>query len=390
MTRRPRDRRPDERCFRFDLSFPKLGIDRVNNSAETRSYDEYQHRKAILKKLAHDGQDEVLRAFQSGQLGMALLVKADREGDLEGPKLLAVLRMRQPLFPTTGREAMLERMARGRTGERYGQSLDALKRKGARWLKPDATIADLQRVDWVQLHNDWNAGPSDWNHLRRAVSRLLSVTLGHKWHPTRLEIIAKIPLGAEEERTSDLTVEQFIDVMNAVPDHARPAYMALVLTGFRYAEYAACKKEHLRPATTTVLPPHAKTKKGRKPVQIAETMWPWIEAGIPAPLGYSWLRKYLVRACLKLGLATKVPNLVKDPTGTKKYYQGPRIHDLRHLHGQLIVDSGLPEWMAQRSLRHATPAMTRRYVERSATGKAADAIAASLEGKGSSSLKRQA
>lgn len=392
MSRRPRDRRPDERCFRFDLTFPKLGIDRINNSADTRSYEEYEHRKAILRKLANDGQDEVLRAFKNGDLAMALLVKADREGELTGAKLLATLRLREPLFLPEGeeRDKRLKRMAPGtETSGRYAQSLDALKRKAGKWLKADATIADLACVDWSALHAAWGAGASDWNHLRRAVSRLLSVTLGHKWHPTRLEIVSKIPTAAEEERVSPITVEQFIELMNEVPDHARPVYMARVLTGFRGKEYEKLDKTHLRPSSTSVMPPHSKTKKGKKPVQIAESMWPWIEAGIPAPLGYNWQRKYFVRACLKLGFATKVPNLVKDPTGKKLFYQGPRLHDLRHLHGQLIVNAGLPEWMAQRSLRHSTAAMTRRYVEQDALTQAADAIASGLEGTGGS-LKRKA
>lgn len=379
--KRRRDRRPDERAFRFDRTFPKLGIDRITNSAGTRSVEEFDRRNAILTKLAEDAQTEVLRAFKAEQLSIEDLVAADREGKLTGTALLAKLALRRPLFPQgDDRKALLARMASGaETRARYGISLVALEKKAGRWLSPTSTIADLERVDWTELAKVWGNSPSDWMHLRRMVSRLLAVTLGHKWHPTRLEVMTKFPTAAEDERESNLTVEQFQNIVNTVPEHSRAAYMALTLTGFRYKEYKRCGKEHLDPARCLVRSPHSKTKKGKKPVKVDERMWPWIEAGIPAPLAYNWLRKYFVRACLSLGYAQRVPNLQKDPTGKRLFYQGPRLHDLRHLHGQLITDAGLPEWMAQRSLRHTNAAMTRRYVTRGALDKAATAIADQLD-----------
>lgn len=383
MTRR-RDRRPDERPFRFDRTFPGLGIERITNSSGTRSVEEFDRRNAILTKLAEDGQDDVLRAFKREELAIEDLVKADRDGKLTGANLLAKITLRGKLFPAGAeRVTLLAKMATGAdTAKRYGVSLGRLKAKGGAWLTAESPIADLERVDWTALQQTWGAGASDWMHLRRAVSRLLTVTLGHKWHPTRLAVMAAFPTAEEEERVADLSVEQFQSIIEAVPEHARPAYMALVLTGFRYKEYRRCGKEHLDPARCLVRSPHSKTKKGRKPVKVDERMWPWIEAGIPAPLAYSWLRRYLIRACLSLGLATKVPNQrgKLDKEGKPRLdYQGPRLHDLRHLHGQLITDAGLPEWMAQRSLRHASGAMTRRYVTRGGLDKAASAIADQLD-----------
>jgi integrase len=38
-----------------------------------------------------------------------------------------------------------------------------------------------------------------------------------------------------------------------------------------------------------------------------------------------------------------------------------RIHDLRHLFAQLASDAGAPTAQVHAALRHANPAMTRRY-----------------------------
>ena len=46
-------------------------------------------------------------------------------------------------------------------------------------------IEDLKSIDWALLHRNWPAGSADWNRLRSAVSRFLTMTLGDKYHPFR-------------------------------------------------------------------------------------------------------------------------------------------------------------------------------------------------------------
>lgn len=69
---------------------------------------------------------------------------------------------------------------------------------------------------------------------------------------------------------------------------------------------------------------------------------------MPSPLGYKWLRTYFKSAAESIGR----PEL--------------RVHDLRRLFAQLASDAGAPTAQVQAALRHANPAMTRRYELQSA------------------------
>jgi integrase len=64
---------------------------------------------------------------------------------------------------------------------------------------------------------------------------------------------------------------------------------------------------------------------------------------VPSPLAYKWLREHWVRARKAAGAGDV------------------RLHDLRHFTAQLLVNAGRPEAAVQGTLRHATPAMTRRH-----------------------------
>jgi integrase len=59
-------------------------------------------------------------------------------------------------------------------------------------------------------------------------------------------------------------------------------------------------------------------------------------------------------------------------------YAGMRLHDLRHLALQLALDGGAMLNDVQSLARHADPAMTMRYLKRSGSRRAADAIGRSL------------
>jgi integrase len=59
--------------------------------------------------------------------------------------------------------------------------------------------------------------------------------------------------------------------------------------------------------------------------------------------------------------------------GTKE--DGVRIHDLRHLTAQLLVNAGRSEASVQQTMRHMTPGMTRRYAMRRDRGENARTMA---------------
>ena len=230
------------------------------------------------------------------------------------------------------------------TTRRYRVSLAALKTKlgqGERGLK----IGDLKDLDWKGLKATWGKSGSDWNHLRRAVSALLTRRLGSEHHPFRLAVLERIPTATEAGRVPDLTPQLYWKVFDQLPEHARPGIMTLVATGMRMSEYLRCTKAHLQPATRGIRVPGQKTAESSASIPVADWLWPWIEKGIPAPLGQRWLRMYWIRACKAAG----VPPVT--------------LHDLRHCFGQWAVNAGVPESAVQTALRHASAAMTRRYTK---------------------------
>ena len=136
--------------------------------------------------------------------------------------------------------------------------------------------------------------------------------------------------------------------------------MVLVATGMRVGEYLRTTTAHLKPAIFGLEVPGTKTGESRATVFVGERLWPWLEAGIPSPLCYGWMRKYWVRACQAAGISNV------------------RLHDLRHCYGQWAVSVGVPEAAVQTALRHATPEMTRRYTKSRDKGEVARAIATVL------------
>lgn len=103
---------------------------------------------------------------------------------------------------------------------------------------------------------------------------------------------------------------------------------------------------------------------------VDESLWPWIVRAVPSPLQYKWLRLHWVRARKAVGAGDI------------------RLHDLRHLTAILLVNQGRPESTVQTTMRHATPAMTRRYAMQRDRGENAKALAVALLGESATSPKR--
>ncbi len=115
-------------------------------------------------------------------------------------------------------------------------------------------------------------------------------------------------------------------------------------------EYLACQREDLRPHTHSLRVPGTKTDHSEAVARIDPRLWPWVDAAIPAPVRYKWLRVYWKRACATVGLVDV------------------RLHDLRHCTAQWLTDAGRPGASVQQTLRHKDPTMTRRYAKQRSKG----------------------
>lgn len=383
--------------YRFEIDWTATLGFRIDRSAETTVKREYDALVAVLYELRANGHTEILRRFAKGDIPVAALKQAKRLGRLKSDTLLADLAMlgrlwhqdslcprRKLLTDEHSAECLgtvdrlLLRMGKGETNRRYATSLAKLRAVAKSELPETATVSDLARIDWEGLFHRWPDSGSDWNHMRRAVSRLLSTLLGHPHHPARLDIMGKIPLGDEEERVPELTIEQFWQLVEATPEHARPCYVVLAATGMRLGEYLRCTPEHLLPARFAIRVPGTKTKRSKRVVELGPKAWPWIEAGIPSPLKTRWIHIYWWRACVALGFG-RYEQVTKNGVAQVKAvtrkdgmreerpvmrYTGLRLHDLRHVTGQVATDEGATTAQVGDALGHSDYKTTARYQRR--------------------------
>jgi integrase len=220
-------------------------------------------------------------------------------------------------------------------------------RDAARKLGASATVQDLDTLDkddWKLLAKAWAGSGSDWNHLRRAISAVLTTLFDEAHGEFRRRIIKRIPLAQEKERTPDLNPKQFWEIVDHLPEELRPFPVVLVLTGMRVGEYQRTQRSDLKSRTYTVEVPGTKTRGSKAPVKVSPAFWSYVDAGVPALRSYGGLRLAWKSACAAAG--------VHDVT----------LHDLRHCHGQWGLQGGATEPALQTSLRHATADQTRRYV----------------------------
>jgi integrase len=168
-------------------------------------------------------------------------------------------------------------------------------------------------------------------------------------------------------------------------------------------EYLKCTAESKLKLTHGVYCPGSKTADATGVIPIAEELWHWVDAGIPAPLQKKQLRHWFHQAAVAVGLGRyvetgKTKQVIErrardgapakgERTGDKKVavkatrYQGLTLHDLRHLALQLALDGGAQLNDVQSLARHADPAMTMRYLKRSGRKRAAEAIGRALGAK---------
>lgn len=344
--------------IRRDLT--RLGLPPLQITSKAKTKRAYDAQRVVVDDLVEDGQIEALRALIERWVSLEELVEAKRRGELGGAKILTNIALHENLWSALDRQ--LPTMGKSKeTRKRYEQSRRSLERK---YPRPAAKVADLALLDWDALRDSWGNSPSDWMHARRLISAFLTRQLGSVHSPFRHAVVARIPTAVEVERVPDLTPEVFWKIIEKCPEHARPAYVTLVLTGMRRGEYLRATRDHLKPAILGVSIPGTKTQQSSATVYVEESMWPWIVSGIPSPLRYKRLRETWRDACSKIGLS------------------GIHLHDLRHCLAQWATNEGVPQVKIQDALRHASPSMTNKYSRQKSKGEVANAVSNALKRKG--------
>lgn len=336
--------------YRTDLSFRKLGRTRrerrIQKATGARTLAEHNKRVAMLRHLYEKGRLELLRAIRDDRLSIPEVYDAHLTDRI--PTLASDIALHRRL--TDAATDWLPKSARAEnTRKRYECSWLAFQR--AKVLPDDAVVADLATVDWEAVQARWVGGATDWNHLRRMISRFLSMLLGDKWHPFRRGVMARIPREDEGEgRVPDLSPEQFWKVVEQEPDpDLQAAFVAILATGFRVGEFCALVETDLRPILHGVRAPGRKRSgrfKSQESVEpVDKRLWKWVRRAIPCKITHWALRRHWRDACDRAGV-TDV-----------------RLHDLRHCYGQWLTNEGRPEAAIQSGLRHKTASMTRRYTK---------------------------
>lgn len=351
--------------FLIERRFRNVG--HIKRTSGTTSMKVFRQRIALLEKLHARGDYELLRQFKDGEEPIEHLVEVDRAERLgQAP---SDIKLRSPLWATV--DKVFAGLRQTTTNERYRISLAALRRKSG--LTDAVLVGDLAAYDWEALYERWGASKTDWMHMKRAVSRILGLAFKDKYHPFIRKLRQDIPNQTPKKRRTRITLEDFRTIVAFAPEHARRSYWCLLITGLRdRSEYLKLRPEHLDHRSFAIDHPGEKTEEAAEPIKVSSRLWPLIVEAVPSRLQYAWLLKHWQRACVAAGFATYVPS-PRHKSGLR--YQGPTIHDIRRMHGQLAIDAGVQESKVQSSYRHTNPGQTRDYISYNATGEVSEALA---------------
>ena len=336
----------------YELRRQFKGVGQIRLATGTRSKKQLEAYSALLTKLYQTGRIDLLRALKRREITLREVLDADRRDALTYEAASVILA--RPLWPAV-RAWVKVSAAAPASRSRYQDSWDRLEAKGV--LHADAKIGDLESVNWLAVHRAWGASGADWNRLRAAVSRFLTMTLGNdKYHPFRRKVVAAMPKADEPKRhRPDIDRDLFWTIVANAPDYVQPAYVTMAVTGTGPGEYLSLEPHHLRHHTRSIEIPGTKAKDRDRVVELGPTAWEWVTRGVPSPLKYKWLRIHWKRACAAAG---------KDF----------RLYDLRHLYGHMLSDQGLADAKIGTLMGHSSPTTTRRYTTQSETEQGAAAV----------------
>lgn len=339
-------------AYRTDTVFPYVG--RVRRALNTDNRKEALQRDALLAKLYKKSRYDLLRAFNDGRITIERLIEADNRESLG--TTMVDLELDHGLWDAI--EVALPNMGNTEsTRARYKTSLlGSLRTKADKWLGPNADVAALARVDWKKLKDGWETSGTDWMQMRRAVSRFLSVLLDGKDHPFRRDVMKRFPTAKEKKRMPEWTAEQVERVISFAREDFHDFFWCAPLLGMRIGELIGVEERHLNEVMKSIHIPGTKTEDSEEIIRVDAELWPMVRRALPTKFSYHYIREVWSAAVAKAG------------------YKDFHFHDLRHCHGQWAIDAGVAESKVQSSLRHVSPAMTRRYVARRNTAEVSAAV----------------
>lgn len=340
--------------YRIDRTFP--GVGRIVRASGAKTERSFRRLNDLLTELWEDARVDVLRDIRDGRTTVQEVYDKRRRRQAYDATSIILSR---PLVEAV--EQWLPTSAEAeRTRKRYATSWKAL----LNLLPSRVTAADLQRVDWRRIRKRWRGGASDWNLMRAAVSRFLTMALEDKYHPERRKVMAKLKRAKKPKgRLPDINAALFWKIVAETPEHVQACYVTMAALGVGPGEYLSLEPHHLMPHTMQVLVPGTKTEERDRILVVGEGAWEFVTAAVPSPVRYKWLRIHFKRAAAAVGS----PEL--------------RLYDLRHLRAMMLSDAGVPEAEIATVMGHTSVQTTRIYTRQRDRGRAADATERTLFGK---------
>lgn len=321
------------RDYRLDREVPGYG--RVRLSTEARSDAEHRARLALFDTMLHEGMHDTLRVFLNQELTWGDLLHAQRTGTLATAASTLVLRKNLWATVHASFQGKPDSHPQWRTEHRYLSSFKQLE--ASQTLRKTATVEELASVDWKALERSWGGSAADWNHLRAAVRRLLSVVSYRGSSFWRERLAPRFPTRKKVVRAVRAPLEVLVKLLEASPADVRVHVLALIATGMRPIEYTRFNESWLEPSYVLHIW-GTKNATSDRSVFVDPRLWPTLEQAARVAKGETWkkvLAGEIRKSCLAIGI------------------RALQVRDLRHVHRQLCGEAGIPSGAAEFEMGHA-------------------------------------
>lgn len=309
------------------------GLGRYRLATGARTQAQHRRRLDIVDRLIGWGHRETLVALRDGRLTWFDLEHADLHGRLR--ELPHTLALRRPWWEAAEAVFGGEAEAGNPTAIRYLVSFRQLLRDEPSLA--GRTVEALLDYDWRTVARGWARSGSDWNHLRRAISRLVS-RLTYKGHPLWAMTRDRFPVLPEAVRKPEVSIEQCAELCRVSPVGVGTVIGSLVLTGLRRGEWFRWVQVPVLRAVPPAVALEVRGGKNRwahRSLVVAGRWSSVLRTAASAGVSEGTLREELRRSSAVVGITPL------------------RLHDLRHLTGQYAARAGIPEPVIGSYLGHS-------------------------------------
>ena len=223
-------------------------------------------------------------------------------------------------------------------------------------------LNELSRHQIQTFHTDLrneSLAPATCDHHLKLLRSALNLAV--QWEMLEKNPVAKVPLFREDNKLERyLTDEELNRLLGVLRTHKAQmvcnAMLFLLATGARLNEALQTRWEHIDKANRTWRIP-AKNSKSKRVRSV-----PLNDAALEvlANLGTEGKNEYLfinTKTNTPLTVVNTVWGRIRIAAGLPKL----RIHDLRHQHASMLVNSGRSLYEVQQILGHSDPSVTQRY-----------------------------